>query len=349
MKIGIITFHWATNYGAILQSYALQTTLEKLGHNVEIINYKPIRFDDNITNFFKYRRFLNLRTYIKNRIKEKKLSDFRNRNLKQSERIYTSDELNVLISKYDIVITGSDQVLNPWFLQNGEEGGSLAYFLGVENNTVERIAYAVSFGTTIYPQHLSQRVESSISRFKAISVRETSGIEIVKAMGRDDAKLVPDPTLLLKAEDYKKIIRERANTTKGKIFVYMLRNRVSFISKISECIKSNEIIFSKDESLDEWIYNIRFSKTMITNSFHGVVFCLHFHIPFIVVLENKENIGMNDRFFTILDKCKLLGRIVTEDDFSADIINSEIDWDKVDLEIKELRNVGINFLLKNIN
>ena len=70
MKIGILTFHWATNYGAILQCYALQTYLENLGHDVEVIDYKPKQYDDTLYAFFRFRKFLNVCNYFNNRRKE---------------------------------------------------------------------------------------------------------------------------------------------------------------------------------------------------------------------------------------------------------------------------------------
>lgn len=67
MKIGILTFHWATNYGAVLQCYALQSYLESMGHDVKVINYKPRQYDDNLYTFLRFRKFLNIKDYLNNR------------------------------------------------------------------------------------------------------------------------------------------------------------------------------------------------------------------------------------------------------------------------------------------
>lgn len=75
MKIGILTFHWATNYGAVLQCYALQSYLESMGHDVKVINYKPRQYDDNLYTFLRFRKFLNLEEYFNNRKKESVLRD----------------------------------------------------------------------------------------------------------------------------------------------------------------------------------------------------------------------------------------------------------------------------------
>ena len=90
MKIGILTFHWATNYGAVLQCYALQTYLESLGHEVTIINYKPKQYDFSLWRFFRYRQFLHPQTFVQTQIKEKPLIPFRNKYLKLSQPFTTN-------------------------------------------------------------------------------------------------------------------------------------------------------------------------------------------------------------------------------------------------------------------
>ena len=101
MKIGILTFHWATNYGAVLQCYALQTYLESLGHKVNVINYKPSFFDESVYKFLRYRKFLHLSSYFKTIKMEKMLVDFRNKYLKQTDRVLTINS----IEKIQIILS----------------------------------------------------------------------------------------------------------------------------------------------------------------------------------------------------------------------------------------------------
>lgn len=125
MKIGILTFHWATNYGAVLQCYALQEYLKSLGHEVEIINYKPHLFDDNVFTFLRFRKFLHIGDYLNNCKKEAALKDFRSSRLHQTERIYACKDMAYIANCYDAIVSGSDQVVNPSFLLNGEGKGTV--------------------------------------------------------------------------------------------------------------------------------------------------------------------------------------------------------------------------------
>lgn len=130
MRIGILTFHWATNYGAVLQCYALQDFLESLGHKVQVINYKPRQYDNNIYSFLRFRKFLNFQEYINNRKKEIKIREFRREHLHLTDRVYQCKEIASFASYYDILVSGSDQVVNPSFLMSGEGRGvvSPTYF-----------------------------------------------------------------------------------------------------------------------------------------------------------------------------------------------------------------------------
>lgn len=342
MKIGIITFSWATNYGAVLQCYALQETLKQMGHEVEIINYKPTQFDDNIWNFIRFRKFINISNYLKDRKKEILISQFRRLYLHETKRFKYLKQLQLEAGYYDVVISGSDQVLNASFLRYGENcAPSTAYFLDF-NVHAKKIMYAVSFGTTKYPDDCVPIVQPLIKNVNSISVRESSGIDIIEQFGRKDVCLVPDPTLLLRSENYTKFFSKREK--KNVISLYMLRGREKFITNhrdfkysINDCVK-----------IEDWLENIYSSKYVITNSFHGVVFCILFHVPFLVVLEKEGKEGMNDRFYTLLSKLDLLGRITTETRCDYNILTKEIDWKHTDVLLDKFRNQGFNFLRESL-
>lgn len=104
MKIGILTFHWATNYGAVLQCYALQIYLEAMGHEVHVINYKPRLYDYTLWNYIRFRSFLHHNSYINSKRKEKVLQRFRDQHLNLTSRIYKKTDIPDAISDYGIVI-----------------------------------------------------------------------------------------------------------------------------------------------------------------------------------------------------------------------------------------------------
>lgn len=269
--------------------------------------------------------------------------DFRKKHLCCSKRYYSIKELKSDCKGYDVLITGSDQVMNPSFLANGERGGSTAYFLDFGREGATKISYAVSFGTTRYPQRLIPKATPLIKQFKALSVREETGIGIIKSMGRADAVVTPDPTLLLQARDYDGLLNIKSA---GHIdtLVYMLHNRLPAIkNKLPE-----NISIIKSESIEEWVGAIKNSSRVVTNSFHGMVFAILYHVPFIVVLPEVCNEGMNDRFFTLLRNLGIDDRIVAECDMDTTLMNRPINWESVDARMQNLKKQGLNFLRENI-
>ena len=225
MKIGILTFHWATNYGAILQCYALQTYLESLGHDVEVIDYKPKQYDETLYAFFRFRKFLNIGSYIESKKKESALSIFRNQNLKLTKRFNSFKSMSGNLEDFDAIISGSDQVVNPSFLQNGEGRGieTPTYYLGFDFKG-KKIGYALSFGCIEYPQNALSLAKKYIKDFAAISVREKTGVDIVTSMGRNDAVVVPDPTLLMNSRYYNQLAEDSSlKFSKPYIYSFFIR------------------------------------------------------------------------------------------------------------------------------
>lgn len=339
MKIGIITFHWATNYGAILQSLVLQQVLLGMGHDVKIINYKPKQYEPSIWKFIRYGQFFHLKTYFLNLKKERLMETFRYRFLRCTQRYYSISQLREDNVSYDLLISGSDQVMNPSFLSRGEKGGSTAYFLDFGGTYTKRVTYAMSFGTTIYPEHLLPIVTPLIKRFDALSARETTGKQIFASMGRSDAEIVPDPTILYTANDYDRMLGLSPVCRNMSTSVYMLHNRLSAIR--SRLSKGNIHIITS-ETIENWIQTIKNSQYVITNSFHGMVFCLLYHVPFSIVLQNTRNEGMNDRFYTLLGRLNLQDRIMDEKDFNEN--HKQINWVDVDDRLNKIRKIGFDYL-----
>lgn len=353
MKIGIITFHWATNYGAILQSYALQTYLIKCGHEVVIIDYKPKKYDPSIYKIFTSRRLLNLRQSINNLEKEKMLAKFRSQYLRLTKRYYSIEELKTKPPQCDVYISGSDQVLNPSFTQYGERRKSPAssYYLDFGDSSIKRIGYAVSFGCAKYPEKAKQIAEPLLSNFDIIGVREKSGIDILKEMQYTNSCLVPDPTLLLEKNDFNQLLQNYPQE-QIECFIYMLRNRRIAVKRLRQFFPDSIIADTDAEySIESWISNIKNSEIVVTNSFHGVVFCLHYHVPFIVMLETKAMTGMNDRFYTLLNSMKLTNRIIEESKHNhiQNLKQLKIDWSIVDRELDIIKKRGVDFLNENLS
>ena len=336
MKIGILTFHWATNYGAVLQTFALQSYLESIGHEVSVINYKPKKYDDTLWTFIRYRKFVHLSAYFHSIKREKALSDFRQKKLHLTERVYQCFEIEYIAKDFDVIISGSDQVLNPSFLQHGEGKNHITptYFLGFPFNG-KRVGYALSFGCTEYPDNAKQVARSFLSKFDLVSVRENTGIDIVKSMGRSDAVVVPDPTLLLDSSVYQSLAAESLlRQTKPYTYCFFIRNVAERKKTISTLLQNRLVLWNNEDGhyrMLDWLSKINNAELVITDSFHCVVMCLKLHKPFIVITELDGNVGMNDRLYTLLENTSLKERIVYKENIFADLLERKsIDWSEVE-------------------
>ena len=350
MKIGILTFHWATNYGAVLQCYALQEYLKSLGNEVEIINYKPHLFDDNVFTFLRFRKFLHIGDYLNNCKKEAALNDFRSSRLHQTERIYACKDMAYIANRYDAIVSGSDQVVNPSFLLNGEGKGTVSptYFLGFLFDG-KRIGYALSFGCVKYPQKCVEIAKPFMAKFDKISTRETTGVKIVKAMGRNDAVVVPDPTLLLSSTEYEKLANDSQVNNFPEIYCFFIRHIAERKQALKSLTLKGSMLWNNEDgdyTLEGWLAKIKHANFVITDSFHCIVMCLKLHTPFAVVTELEGNTGMNDRLFTLLGLLDLEYRIVYKGDVSKikAIVNTDINWDSVDLKLEDYKSIGAEFL-----
>lgn len=353
MRIGVLTFHWATNYGAILQCLALQNYLISLGHDVEIINYKPLQYTDSLYNFVRRRKFLHLRDYIHERRKEFALSKFRRQNLIITKPVHSWKDLSSFVSHLDVIISGSDQVVNPFFLMNGEGRNVISptYYIGFPFNG-KRVGYALSFGCVSFPNDCLAIASEYITKFDNISVRETSGVNIVEAMGYKGAVVVPDPTLLMPLEFYN-AIASPTHKEENYIYSFFIRNITTRKRLIGSCLSNQRILWNNydgDYSMSGFLAKIKNAKCVITDSFHCVVMCLKFHKPFLVVTEHKGNVGMNDRLYTLLQLCGLLSRLIWKDAFKIQVehLYNEIDWNYVDSSLNDYANMGKEFLNESL-
>lgn len=352
MKIGILTFHWATNYGAVLQCYALQTYLESLGHTVKVINYKPLQYEETIYKFFRYRKFLRIRVFISTLRKERELSLFRRRNLNMTELVRTCSCVGKLASQFDLIISGSDQVANPFFLKNGEGKNLITptYFLGFPFNG-KRIGYAMSFGCTNYPEDAKMIAAPFIKGFDAISVREKTGIDIIRSMGRNDAIFAPDPTFLMDSGFYH-TLADSSKATLQLPFVYsfFIRNVGDMKSSLKKIDFGERCVIWNNEdgdySMQGWLSKIKQADFVITDSFHCVVMCLMFHRQFLIVTEKDGNVGMNDRVYTLLSPLDLDDRILCRTNLNSSSLSviNEVNWVSIDNQLSHFSQIGKEYL-----
>jgi hypothetical protein len=365
-----MTFWWSDdNYGQILQCYALQKYLRDAGHDAYLIRYDPgndyvktpIRkkiikaFNPvKLCNFLIYRlkkRIIYDELEKKNTLR--KFKEFKDRYIQQSEKIYYSyKELTDSPPEADVYIAGSDQVWNPDCIRYTITNNQLkAYFLDFGSSKITRISYAASFGNEIVPDNFIQEITPLLKKFDYVSVREKSGLDICRKCGLDNAEWVSDPTMLLKAADYRALYAHEpiSKIEKPYCFLYILNNPYNFsIKAIYDWAKRKklEIVyvtgnFKHDTygkmyaAIPEWLYLIDNAEYVITNSFHCSLFSLVFQKRFGVIPLTGKDIGMNSRFDSLFEKFEVNQRFI---DSSFAVLDTDINWNKVSDTFKNIQD-----------
>lgn len=351
MKIGILTFQWASNrnFGASLQSYAHYTMIKKMGLNIEILNFKR----NKLSTCQKIKFYLE---------RGKNFEKYNNKFLNLTKETYSIEELKELNKKFDIFIVGSDQVWRYKYLKEKIKH----YFFDFVDDNKKKIAYAASFGVDYWEgdQKLTEDIKSLIKRFDHISVREESGINICKnTFGIDNVVCVLDPTLMISKEDYQPILDDWKDKShlKKKYIAHMLLDDTKELKKesqnIADYLKSdiNYIkgksfkIFGKEitfyNKVSQWLTYLKDAELVITDSFHCTVFSLIFHKKFVVVANKTRGIA---RLETLLSKVGLQDRLFTDikDVLKSGILDKEIDYNEVDKKLEVHRKYSMDFLKK---
>lgn len=350
MKIGILTFHWGANHGAMLQAFASVKYLQSKNADVEIIDYYPVNQELTLKNALKITHPKAILDKLSAYRKEQKLASFR-KNLPLTERYYTNQQLIDNPLDCDVLITGSDQVWNPYFIQHGEGANKTtpAYFLNFGKEGCERIALSVSFGCTEYPKIASEIAKPFIEKFDAISVREKTGLKILERMGIDGAVITADPTSLLTKEDILELCRNVPENRSAHMAMCILRKQSKETQKVIESLVSfdsnGKAVNIEKMPMEYWLANIRDAKFVVTNSFHCIMMCLKLHTPFAAVVETGTLAGMNDRLFTLLEHFKLTDLIVSQQNTDVDKITSRfIDWSYVDAAMQKYAESLVKYI-----
>lgn len=336
-KIAIVTIN-SMNFGNRLQNYALQRVLQGLGYSVTTLKRKkePVGFKANI----KYYGKLVIHT------KGKKFRKFNRENINFAEEVVTRDEYPDNINKmYDYFVAGSDQIWNPHY---SFVAGKCDFLEFAEDS--QKISYAASFGVNEVPVDRIKEFSEYLSSFKALSVREKRGSEIVKELTGLDATVVLDPTLLLGEKQWKKIeTNTRLAPKKKYIFVYALGEmNVRFKEKVEQLRAQYEILdvstggrFGKGMPIgpSEFLYLLRNAEMILTDSFHATVFSIIFHKKFITF--NRTGLNMNSRIKSLAELTELDGHINQYNEFDCEF---GFDFIKVEKLLHEEQKNSISFL-----
>lgn len=327
MKIGILTFHYAHNYGAVLQCYALQVYLESLGHNVKVIDYRS-KYIASGYRLFDVRRFLGSKnpiSILKKLLNEIKL--FPQRLLKYlafnnfiNKEIKLSYVKNISDGEYDYIILGSDQIWNLHIT-----GGFDKMYWGTFHlpSSTKIISYAASVENLWPSEHVEEAI-NNISKLESVSVREVQIADYIKSFlpGKKIQQVV-DPTLLLSTKQWSDIVGERI-IKQQYLLLYMIRidqrvyikakyrakqKGLKFICLTSKICSYNSLsVISVGPS--KMLSLFKYASEVVSTSFHGTVFSIIFSRPFYMIKDSK---GANTRVESLLSQLNLLDHLVELD------------------------------------
>ena len=358
MKAGLITFHRADNYGAVLQASALLKYINKNICSCELIDYLPnntgIPSNSGVMKVLRYcKRSCMYFTEHKKSVKKIRFERFRKKNYILSQNTYYGDDM---IEKnppeYDVLISGSDQILNLTL-----SGDSVSYYLAFAQNT-KKVSYASSFGRQDISEEENQAIKEYLVDFAALSVRERSAIDLLKEHIDKDVKNVVDPVFLMDKEEWAGITDKKCMTEQKYIFVYamenteVVRNLVREVSekyrlpviKLSGGCNMDGIIGTEDKMCgpERFLAYIKNAEIVITNSFHGISFSHIFEKKFYAIAHTKRNTRIED----LMSISGNRNKIIT--DVEKDNVSKFIDGAEAFQKLQENIEKSKRYLKENI-
>jgi len=329
MKAGIVTFHTANNYGAVLQCYALSEVLKMNGLDVGLVELPLHGRPETLRG--KIRDYLSSRAFKK----------------------FRKTRLPPVVDYIDLngpCFFGSDQV---WNLDITRE----YYDLYMGANTppgLKKIAYAASFGGATWSHHSkTERCSMLLSQFYRLGIREASGVEICKTIFRVEATQVLDPTLLL--TDYSQLFKKKQLKQTMACYIYVKdSDAITKLRSIAQKRSISPVLLNDFRfrpgirsvpfpTVSEWLSRIEASNLVVTDSFHCMVFAILFQKDFIVVPAIRSRV---DRMVSLLTELNLRHRFFDslELALNSDVLEQTIDYNPVLSKLEALREKSIDFI-----
>ncbi|MHC4131450.1 MAG: polysaccharide pyruvyl transferase family protein [Planctomycetota bacterium] len=364
-KVGVITMHRPVNVGCFLQAYALQETISKLGYDCEIIDYYyPNAFHKQSTIKTKIKKLVNkqLKRVLGGgafELSEKRFKDCLNNRLNLSSASYRNiQELQNNPPEYDLYCVGSDQVWNPNFIYDDP-----SFFCDFAPSERPIVSYASSFGASSIPEEYQEQYKKYLTRFKALGVREQSGVELIHILTGREAELVVDPTLLLSAEEWKQEMSAQdykepyilcygspyPNVYVENLALHIQKQTglkiVHLFGRPWQCF-NKKIKYMFDAGPLEFLSWINNAELVLTTSFHGTIFSISFKRPFYSVYPNEER---GSRQLNIL-KCLQLESRGVKTDMEIPLTDYfEIDFETAHSNLDQMRKVSYDYVKKMLS
>lgn len=387
-SVGILTFHRVFNHGAVLQAYALQRTIEKLGMSPVIVDlqlprnpfYKPSEMneiwqarcstqspkrDATIKRWLKSVVAKNSGSLLTARA-QKRFVDFQNRFLRLSPVPFPNPEfLYKTPPALDAFITGSDQVWNP---EIGARWSPEPFFLTFAPKNIPRIAYAPSFGTSYLAPQFHELYRKWLNEMDHLSCREAEGAYIINEICGRDANVVVDPTLLLSAEEWRDISNP-PSISEPYIFCYSVGSNDSLMKACVElkretglpvfkigrtaralidCMDTNAHVVLS-AGPQEFLGYLRNASLVVTNSFHGTALSINLRKPFVFVpAQSQATPSRLSRITNLLRQLRLQGQVITPGSGIGNIL-WEIDYTEAHAILKDKSSESLSFLKRALN
>lgn len=369
MKICILTFRLHSNFGFLMQAYALQSVLKDLGHEPYTIDIRdePLSISAKIKNKIKLLLLLVSRKsgfpqlpYITSKEQayiDKNTWEFIHNNINLTSRVKSIKDLKIIGNQYDYYLVGSDQVWRKEYCPHIP-----SYFLSFVSKGRKKASYAASFGVSNpnYTDKMAKQCKKLLSDFSAISVREAEGVKTCRDLFGVEATQTLDPTLLLDKSKYLELINTSEKPQHPEtpfVLAYILDKsyeKLNFIEQYAQK-KRLAIYYIKPQSINEvgikridecvypsisqWLNAFENADFIISDSFHGTVFSIIFKKQFVVIDNPKRG---SSRLISLLKSFSLEDRLISNNK-KLNVL-SLIDYNKVELILKEKKKNSLSFL-----
>ncbi len=382
-KVAIVSCYFIHNYGSMLQAYATQKAVEKLGYDGETINVsgfiKQYRKDqysyiirqgmangilrDRVgkAKNLLYKKFIRNDYTRSIRKRDNKFEEFANRYMHLSETYWSLEDLaQKCKDNYSQVMIGSDQL---WLPANIAAG---YYTLGFVPDGMNSTAYATSFGVSSLPDDMSKVAEGFLPRIRHISVREQTGQTLVKKLADRNVPIVCDPTLLFRGDEWMEIQDEKPFVNEPYIFCYFistspehrefakrlareLRLKIVAVVHVDCFVKADKGYADYtpyDVGPSEFLNLIRNAQYICTDSFHCSVFSILYEKEFFCFRRYKAGASQstNSRLDTLFGHLKITGRMLTGNETIRDCISNKLDYVSIGEDLNKLRGVSYEYL-----
>ena len=365
LKIGLLTYHFSDNYGALYQAYSLREWFRKRGTEADFIPYHPAYVEDGgpFDQIWNPRLWRKNATILYMKLSQRQRQLFGNKSMQAgfetfrrehlgvtSAPLPTRDALRAQVAGFDMLVCGSDQIWNP----SVQRGLDPVYFLDIPGaEQTRKLAYAPSFGRSDIEAKYHAELARLARGLDGLSVREASGRAILTAAGiaPETIEVVPDPTLLLGRFD---TLLGPERGTQDTVFCYALRTD-AVIRPLAEAVSGQlgvRLVSARGNRQRwrdigtgivptpvEWLRMLAQARFVVSNSFHGVALSIALNRPFLAAELPGRKAGMNARVMDLLALTGLEDRLISDQNLNdaAQLLARPIDWPAVNSRLSAAR------------